>query len=476
MIELKYNELIDIVKGKPFPEKPLEDFKIKGVSIDSRKVEPKNLFVAIKGERFDGHYFVKDALDKGATCVILAEKKFSEKERHIFSSALEKRAVLVENTRTALQDIAKWYRDKFKLKVVGITGTNGKTTTKEMIAEILSKKYKVLRSEKSFNNQIGVPLTLLKLTPATEVLVLELGMNQPGEIGILTRMVKPDIGLITNIGPAHLEFMGSLENIARAKFELLENMDEKGITILNADDPYLFERAKKEEKKVYTFGLERKADFIAEKIMQNGNGFFSFSVNSSVPIKLKLLGKHNLYNALAAFSAGSILGVEKEEIKEALENYTPFELRMELVEIDGIKIINDAYNANPFSMEKALETLWGIKTEGRKITVLGDMLELGEKSFEFHKKIGEKVKEYNIDYLFTFGELSRAIAQGALEKGLDKKDVFSFQDKKRLMENLLEIIKPGDLILFKGSRKMGLEEIVNDLKKLFPVIRIRPQD
>jgi len=270
--------------------------------------------------------------------------------------------------------------------------------------------------------------------------------------------------------------MGSLENIARAKFELLENMDEKGITILNADDPYLFERAKKEEKKVYTFGLERKADFIAEKIMQNGNGFFSFSVNSSIPIKLKLLGKHNLYNALAAFSAGSILGVEKEKIKEALENYTPFELRMELAEIDRIRIINDAYNANPFSMEKALETLRGIKTDGRKIAVLGDMLELGEKSFEFHKNIGEKVKECGIDCLFTFGELSLAIAQGALEKGFEKKNIFSFQDKKGLLENLLEIMKPGDLILFKGSRKMGLEEIVNNLKKLYPVLRIRPQD
>jgi UDP-N-acetylmuramoyl-tripeptide--D-alanyl-D-alanine ligase len=475
MIELKYNELTGIVKGKPFPEKSSEDFKIKGVSIDSRKAEPENLFVAIKGEKFDGHEFIKDALDKGATCIILEEKRFSQKEKHLFSSTSEKRAVLVGDTRTALQSLAKWYKDKFKLKVVGITGTNGKTTTKEMIAEILSRKYEVLRSEKSFNNQIGVPLTLLKLNPETEVLVLELGMNQPGEIGVLTRMVKPDIGLITNIGPAHLEFMGSLENIARAKFELLENMDENGIIILNADDPYLLERAEKEEKKVYTFGLERKADFMAEKIMQDGNGFFSFSVNSSTPIKLKLLGKHNLYNALAAFSTGSILGVEKEKIKEALENYTPFELRMELVEIDGIKIINDAYNANPFSMEKALQTLRGIKTGGRKIAVLGDMLELGEKSLEFHKKIGEEVKECNIDFLFTFGELSRAIALGALENGIDKKNVFSFQDKKRLIENLLEMMKPGDLILFKGSRKMGLEEIVNDLKKLFPAVRIRPQ-
>jgi len=469
MIELKFKKLLDIVKGKPFPEKPIEDFVIKGVSIDSRKIEPQNLFIAIKGESFDGQDFIKEAMDKGASCVILNENKFSEKEEYFFSSTKGKRAVLVEDTRAALQNIAKWHRDKFKPKVVGVTGTNGKTTTKEMIAEILSKKYKVLRSEKSFNNQIGVPLTLLKLTSETEVLVLELGMNQPGEIGILTRMVQPDLGLITNIGPAHLEFMGSLERIAQAKFELLESMDEKGVIVLNADDPWLLEKGLKEKRKVYTFGLEREADFVAEKILQNGNGFFSFSVNSSFPISLKLLGKHNVYNALAAFSVGSILGVEEEKIKEALETYTPMGLRMELSQVNGVKILNDSYNANPFSMEKALDTLKGMRAEGRKIAVLGDMLELGEKSFEFHKKIGAKIMEYGIDHLFTLGNLSLGFAEGAEKKGFDKGNIFSFQDKKTLLENLLGFLKPGDLVLFKGSRKMGLEEVVEGLKKLYPV-------
>jgi len=468
MIKLTFNELLEIVGGSPFPEKPIEDLVIKGISIDSRKIEYQNLFIAIKGEMFDGHDFIKEALDKGAFCVILDINKFSEKEKFFFSSAKGKRAVLVEDTRTALQKIAKWHRDKFKLKVVGVTGTNGKTTTKEMIAEVLSKKYRVLRSEKSFNNQIGVPLTLLKLTSETQVLVLELGMSQPGEIGILTNMVQPDFGLITNIGPAHLEFMGSLEKIAEAKFELLKNMKEKGAIILNADDPWLFDKALKEKREVYTFGLEKKADFIADKISQNRNGFFSFLVNRSFPINLKLLGKHNVYNALAAFSVGSILGVEKKEIKEALENYSPFELRMELSKINGIKILNDSYNANPSSMERALETLKGMKTDGRKIAVLGDMLELGEKSFEFHKKVGEKVKEYGLDYLFTFGDLSLGYAEGATWKGFKRENIFSFQDKKALLENILKFLRTGDLILFKGSRKMRLEEIVEGLIKLYP--------
>jgi len=469
MIELRYKELLDIVKGKPLPEGPFEDFLLKGVSIDSRTIKPQNLFIAIKGEKFDGHDFIKQALDKGASCAVISEGRLSDREIPYLSSTSGKRAVLVKDTRTALQNIARWYRDKFKVRIVAITGTNGKTTTKEMIAEVLSKKYKVLRSEKSFNNQIGVPLTMLKITPETEVLVLELGMNQPGEIGILTRMVNPDMGLITNIGPAHLEFMGSLEKIAQAKFELLDNMDEKGKIVLNADDPWLSKKAKTKKRKVFTFGLEQKADFMAKDISQNGNGFFSFSVNNLTPINLKLLGKHNIYNALAAFSVGSILKVENEKMKEALENYTPFQLRMELSEVDGIRVLNDSYNANPVSMQMALETLEGMKTSGSKVAVLGDMLELGEKSLEYHKRIGEKVKECQIDYLFTLGELSSGIAQGAKDKGFEKKNIFSFQDKKSLLENLLEILKPGDVVLFKGSRKMGLEEIVDGLKKLYPV-------
>jgi UDP-N-acetylmuramoyl-tripeptide--D-alanyl-D-alanine ligase len=469
MIRLTFNEILDIVKGKPFPEEPSGESVIKGLSINSRKVEPKNLFIAVKGERFDGHDFIKEALEKGSTCVILNKKNFSAKEKHLFSSTKGKRAVLVNDTRAALQDIAKWHRDKFKLKVVGVTGTNGKTTTKEMIAEVLSRKYKVLRSEKSFNNQIGVPLTLLKLTLETEVIVLELGMSQPGEIGILTRMVQPDLGLITNIGAAHLEFMGSLEKIAQAKFELLENMDEKGAIVLNADDPWLLEKALKEKRKVHTFGLEKKADFAAEKIIQNGNGFFSFSVNSTFPISLRVLGKYNVYNALAAFTAGWILGVEKEKIKEALENYIPFELRMELSQINGIKILNDSYNANPSSMGNALETLKGMKAEGRKVAVLGDMLELGHNSIEFHRRVGEKIRECGVDFLFTFGNQSLGFAEGAVKKGLEKNNIFSFQDKKALLENLLEFLKFGDLVLFKGSRKMRLEETVEGLKNLYPV-------
>lgn len=469
MVEIKYKELLKVVKGKPLPEGPIEDFLIKGVSIDSREIEPNNLFIAIKGEKFNGHDFIKQAVDKGASCAVISEDILKNKEIPYISSTSGKRAVLVKDTRTALQNIAKWYRDKFKVKVVAITGTNGKTTTKEMAAEILARKYKVIRSEKSFNNQIGVPLTLLKITPETEVLVLELGMNQPGEIEILSRMTNPDVGLITNIGPAHLEFMESLEKIAQAKFELLDNMDKGGNVILNTDDLWLSKRAKAEKRKVYTFGLEMKADFMAKNISQNGNGFFSFSVNNLIPINLKLLGKHNVYNALAAFTTGSILQVGNEEIKKALESYTPVQLRMELSEVDGIKILNDSYNANPISMNMALETLGEMKTSGNKIAVLGDMLELGEKSFEYHKKIGEKVAECRIDYLFTLGELSSGITQGAKEKGFKSENIFSFKVKKSLLEGLLEILKPEDVVLFKGSRKMGLEEIVVGLKKLYPV-------
>lgn len=435
----------------------------RGVSIDSRTIQKGNLFVAIPGERFDGHQFVSDAAKKGAGVVIISKEKEDQVTPKEFKSIP---IVIVEDTKKALREIASWHRNKFDPSTVAVTGTNGKTTTKEMIAEVLASKFKVLKSIKSYNNLIGVPLTLFELDTDTQVLVLELGMSNLGEIGILAESAKPDIGVITNIGPAHLESMESLEKIAQAKFELLDHMPSPHTAVLNTDDEFLAKRIKEGKEKTISFGIQNKADFQATGLIISDEGYIGFKVNGKLPINLKLLGEHNVYNALAAFAVGSLLGVDEIKIKESLERYTPSELRMELVQIGSIRIINDTYNANPISMAKALETLKQIKSQGRKIAVLGDMLELGEKTQDYHFEIGESVAESGIDLLLTVGKLSFAIGQGAKKQGMSPEKIHAFDDNQKISSYLFENLKAGDLVLIKGSRKMKLEEVVLSLKSL----------
>ena len=484
MLKIRLDELLEVVDGKLLTEVgarhavPLPS--LKGISIDSRTLSKGNIFFAIKGENLDGHNFVPQAIEKGASLVVIAESKAGDFTQIALDSVP---FILVSDTKKALQKLALWYRKKFSPKVIAVTGTNGKTTTKDMIACVLAEKYKVLKSPKSYNNQIGLPLTLFQLNPKIEVLTVELGTTNLGEIANLTQIALPHVGVITNIGPAHLETFGSLERIAKAKFELLDEMSFDGVSVLNIDDKVIQKRGKKEKRKILTYALENGADYQATDIKFSDDGFVGFSVNSSrtsttafvgayrntplqqFPIQLKLLGEHNVYNALAAFVCGELLGVEREKIREALEEYSPSELRMELVQIGGIRIINDAYNANPVSMKNALLTLDRMENKGRKIAVLGDMLELGEKEIDFHKEIGSFVAQSKVDLLLTVGELSNLIASQALNSRMDNKNIISFHNNSDLSSYLKENLVDGDLILFKGSRKMKLEEVVTDLKK-----------
>jgi UDP-N-acetylmuramoyl-tripeptide--D-alanyl-D-alanine ligase len=466
MLEIKLNKLKQVVDGEIPKDSRQEDQLLRGISIDSRKVKPDNIFVAIAGEKFDGHSFISDAVSKGVKTVVIDRAK-----KNIVPSDFRGRVavILVNDTKKALRDIALWYRSEFNLPVVAVTGTNGKTTTKDMIAKVLSAKYKVLKSPESYNNLIGVPLTLFQLNPEYEALVLELGMSSLGEISILTRMSQPQIGVITNIGPAHLEFTHSLEKIAKAKFELPDNMPSPRTLVLNADDRILARRIARTEpdEKVVSFGVKKKADFTADRIEANGNGFISFRVNKKTSVKLSLLGWHNVYNALAAFAVGHLLGVEEPKIGEGLEGFSPSKLRMELVAIDDVRIINDSYNANPVSMERALETLKNMKTFGRKIAVLGDMLELGEGEMDFHLDLGRKVAQSGINLLITVGDLAKFIGEGAKEAGFLTGDVLSFENNQEVSLYLLENLKEGDLVLVKGSRKMRTEEIVFSLKSQY---------
>jgi UDP-N-acetylmuramoyl-tripeptide--D-alanyl-D-alanine ligase len=478
MLKIRLDELLEVVDGKLLPQTPSKNRRgvlpyaptdLEGVSIDSRTLSKGNIFFAIKGENLDGHNFVSQAIEKGASLVVIAESKAGDFTQIALDSVP---FILVSDTKKALQKLALWYRKKFSPKVIAVTGTNGKTTTKDMIACVLAEKYKVLKSPKSYNNQIGLPLTLFQLNPKIEVLTVELGTTNLGEIANLTQIALPHVGVITNIGPAHLETFGSLERIAKAKFELLDEMSFDGVSVLNIDDKVIQKRGKKEKRKTLTYALENEADYQAGDIKFSDEGFVSFSVGAyrntplqQFPIQLKLLGEHNIYNALAAFVCGELLGVEREKIREALEEYSPSELRMELVKIGGIRIINDAYNANPVSMKNALLTLDRMENKGRKIAVLGDMLELGEKEIDFHKEIGSFVAQSKVDLLLTVGELSNLIASQALNSRMDNKNIISFHNNSDLSSYLKENLVDGDLILFKGSRKMKLEEVVTDLKK-----------
>lgn len=466
MLEIRLDELTKVVHGEIQLSPYNGDQVIRGISIDSRTMAKDDLFVAIPGERFDGHQFVKEAAEKGAKAAVIAK----DKKHTIDQEVLNKIAViLVEDTKKALRDMASWHRRKFDIRTVAVTGTNGKTTTKDMIVEILSSRFDVLKSPKSYNNLVGVPLTLFQLNSNSEALVIELGMSSPGEIGILTRISNPSIGVITNIGPAHLESMQSTEKIAQAKFELPDNMSSSKTLILNADDPILANRIKqkKKDERVISFGIEKKADFNADRIEVNGDGYISFRVNKDLTINLGLLGIHNVYNALAAFAVGSLLELDPQKIKQKLERYTPSELRMELVQIRNIRVINDSYNANPVSMEKALETLKRIKIRGRKIAVLGDMLELGEMAKDFHLEVGRKAACLGVDSLVVVGELARFIGEGAKEAGMNSNNILTFENNQEVSLYLLENLKEGDLVLVKGSRKMKTEEVVLSLKSLY---------
>jgi UDP-N-acetylmuramoyl-tripeptide--D-alanyl-D-alanine ligase len=466
MLNITLSELASVVEGEIVSGNSTGGRQMRGVSIDSRKIGKEDLFIAIPGERYDGHQFVGEALRRGAKAVIMARGK-----RHLINQKfLDRTAViLVEDTKRALRDLAAWHRGQFDIPVVAVTGTNGKTTTKDMIAEVLSSRLKVLKSPESYNNLIGVPLTLFQLSPRHQALVMELGMSSPGEIGILTQISDPGLGVITNIGPAHLESMSSVEKIAKAKFELPENMRSPKTLVLNADDHILTERIKEKRKdeKVISFGIQNKGDFYADAIELNGNGYIGFRINKEITLNLGVLGVHNVYNALAAFAVGRALELDPEEIKGRLERYLPSKSRMELISIRGIRIINDSYNANPVSTSRALETLMEMKTSGRRYAVLADMLELGEKAEDYHKEMGRKAAQLGVDQLLVVGHLAQLIAEGAKEAGMSSQQVQNFENNQEVGFQLLHSLKDGDLVLVKGSRKMKTEEVVLTLKTLY---------
>ncbi|MDL2280430.1 UDP-N-acetylmuramoyl-tripeptide--D-alanyl-D-alanine ligase [Selenomonadales bacterium OttesenSCG-928-I06] len=426
------------------------------VSIDSRKIEQDSLFIAIKGENFDGHKFTKKAAEQGAVAVLVSDEKVIVND--------DTTIILVKtDTLDALQKLARYHRLRFNIPVVSITGSNGKTTTKDLVASLLKEKFNVLKTIGNQNNEIGLPLTLLNITEEHQIVVTEFGMRGKGQIKELAEIAMPNLAIITNVGDTHIELLGSKENIASAKSELVEAINKDGTVFLNADDELVKEMTKQTKAKVVLFGINSKdADLKAENIAYDTETLHtSFDIRTKTEtfnITMPLLGVHNVYNALAAISLAKELNLNNNDIQRGfLKDINHTKMRQEISSKGTITIINDTYNASPASMKAALETLSLLNT-GRKIAVLGDMLELGENSIKYHQEIGTLVYENNIDILVTLGPLAENIAQKASSLGL--KNIYkcvAHEDAKKI---LIDIIKPYDNILFKGSRGMQMEKII----------------
>lgn len=441
-----------------------EKTSFRGISTDSRTVAEGELFIALKGEHFDGHHFAIEALKKKAGGVIIEENKI----RDIRWNGYRPSAVIaVKDALHALGDIARERRRKFGTPVVALTGSNGKTTTKDMISACLETTFPVLKTKGNLNNLIGLPLTLLNLTEQERIAVLEMGMNVPGEIRRLTEIAEPDVGLITNIERVHLEGMGSLERVREEKGELFRKMRQDGTILVNQDDPRVIDLASEFRGQKITFGIDHPAEVMAKEIRLQGVGATSFTLmmeGVTLEITLPFLGSHFVPNALSAIAAASLFGIELDKVKEALEHLSPSPMRMEVLRPkEGVTLINDAYNANPRSMELALEILSEMKGKGRAIAVLGDMLELGEYSVEAHQHIGQKVKELSIDFLLALGEEAPVLVESAMRHGLNSEKAKIVESHTEAISILRKMVRDGDWILVKGSRKMGMEKIAEGL-------------
>ncbi|MFC1508221.1 UDP-N-acetylmuramoyl-tripeptide--D-alanyl-D-alanine ligase [Candidatus Omnitrophota bacterium] len=437
----------------------LKSSEISGISTDTRTIKKGDVFFALRGDRFDGAEYVDKALAAGAKLAVVnadSAEKFSS----------EKHVVFVMDTILALGSAARDYRSLFNGTVICVTGSSGKTTVKEMIRAVLERTYSVHASKGNFNNHIGLPLSLFGMEKNHECSVLELGMSAPGEIDALAQIARPDIGVVTNVGPAHMEFFGSIDGIADAKTELLDYLDESGTSVINGDDDLLVARESRCRGKKIRFGIKAECDFQAECIDIHKDGCVSFEVEGN-GIDLQVPGLHTVYNALAAYSVGRILGITGSEAVKTLEKVSTPSMRLERIERDGVIYIDDSYNANPLSMKAAADVLrhTELPNGGRKIAVLGDMLELGSIAEQAHREAGELFGALAVDYLFLVGEHAEEYANGAAAAGMNPEKVKIFKHVEGALSSIESIKKPGDVLFVKGSRALGMEKVVKESGK-----------
>lgn len=466
-MNLKIKDILKCTNGKLIigdTEKECRNY-----SKDTRTIKKGDTYIGIKGEKFDGSSFWKEALNNGAETVIINNIKLDEIEEY---KKQNKNIIQVEDTIKAIGEMAslkmKILKNTYNIKVVGVTGSVGKTSTKDIIANVLSKKYKVLKTEGNNNNHIGLPLTILRLQDE-EIAVIEMGMNHFGEISYLTKIAKPDIAVITNIGTSHIGNLGSRENILKAKLEILEGMDKKKIVINNDND--LLNKWYLENKnniEIHTFGIKNESEFNAKniKLKENSSEFICENKNEKINIEVPVGGEHFILNALCGLTVGKLLNLNNEEIKKGIKDFKLTAKRMEINHLkNNITIINDSYNASYESMKASISNLKNMNGE-RKIAVLGDMFELGDFSEKLHKEVGTEIYKNKIDKLYLIGNYSKFIGEEAEKEGYKKENIFYFENKDELFNNLKNNLKSGDVILIKASNGMKLFEIAEKLKNI----------
>ena len=465
---LKVEDVLRETKGKLVignKEEICENF-----SFDTRNIIENGTFVGIKGERADGSTLWKEALDNGAKIAIVENINFTYAEMEAYKSK-NKTIIKVEDTLKVLIQIAEYKRTLYDIQVVGVTGSVGKTSTKDIIASVVSQKYKTLKTEGNNNNHIGVPKTILRLKDE-EAAVVEMGMNHLGEIEVLANISKPTLAVITNIGTSHIGNLGSRQNILKAKLEILDGMKEKKIVINNDND--LLHKWYEENKSNYeiiTFGIINDSDFMAEDIILNdhGSSFVCEAKGEKIPIEVPVAGEHYIYNALCAVAVGKTLNLTDEQIKTGIENVQIAKKRMEIVNLkNNVTLVNDTYNASLESVKEALKYISNISS-GRKIAVLGDVLELGEFSSQIHEKIGKEVAKQHIDILICSGTHSKNICDMAVENGIKSENIYYEQNNKNVIKRIKENMKKDDVILLKASNGMKFSEIAIELIEKFGI-------
>lgn len=450
-MRLALNEILDAVGGQLI-YKNCDDAVICGVSTDSRENLEGKLFIPIKGEKFDGHDFLKNAVENNAYGFLCHEK-----EKKVSGAMF---AIYVEDTKKALGDLAAYVLEKSGAKVIGVTGSVGKTTTRQLIASVVSQLGKTLVTTKNFNNDIGLPLTVLSMDGDEKYAVLEMGMSSPGEISYLSKIARPDIGVITMIGMSHIEHLKTRENILKAKLEIKDGMPEDGILVLSGDDDFLYPLKDKLDKKTVYFGLEN-AKWDVKVIEYDEKCVFEFDGNEYTVL---ISGIHNIKNACCAATVGYLLGADSVQIQKGFDNFKNVSLRQEIYKINKMEIILDCYNASLDSMRASLSVLKAKKAQ-RKVAILGAIGELGDYLTDIMHKVGEAVVENDVDLLICCDENSNYICDGAINAGFKEENIIYFETKKELIENINNILAEGDCVLIKASRAYKFEDIFENLKK-----------
>ena len=468
-------EIYEVLSAKSPAGLSPQDLKqrIRRVVTDSRLVRKGDLFIAFQGERFDAHTFVPKAFAQGAVCAIVQEDyRLPTMQKRVGTPIV----LGVRDTLEAFQRLATHYRNRFPIPVIAITGSNGKTTTKEMVAHVVAQRWKTLKTEGNLNNRIGVPQTLFQLTPRHQAAVIEMGVDQQGQTTRLCEIARPTIGVITNIGPDHLEFFGSMEGSAQAKAELLDHLPQDGAVVLNADDEYFDYLAARAQCRVVAFGASPKAAIRAANVRTDAKGGTAFGLilpgkTRQTEVRIRTQGRHNVSNAIAAAAVGDALGLSGASIAEGLSKFRPAAMRSQISTSHGVQVINDCYNANPASMKAAIQLLAELGRGKRSIAALGDMLELGADTKRMHREVGAFLAAQGIGHLLACGVLGRELAEGARQAGMASERIAELPDAQAAATALARMVRQGDVVLVKASRGMRMEQVVDAVTGMRRVAR-----